>query len=128
MAKLEKGRLFLRLATHTLLFGMKKIPIAGDILELAQGCYKIVRDEQNKASVQERLARIEEAAALSAQEARLIAQEVIKEQQRAGEIIEADKAEAIYECLMFMPKKIFINALVPKNSYDLHRKEFSMFL
>jgi formylglycine-generating enzyme required for sulfatase activity len=106
MAQLNKGSILLRCAVHALSVGLKEIPGVGAVVELAYGWFEIFRSEYHKADFQERLAQLEEAAAMSPNEARTIAREVIEAERATGAVISEEKAEAITDLLAFVPATI----------------------
>jgi formylglycine-generating enzyme required for sulfatase activity len=106
MPQLNKGSLLLRCAVHALQVGLEKMPVVGAVVELAQGWFEIFRDEYHQANFQERLAQLEEAAAMSPNEARAIAREVIEAERATGAVISEEKAEAIADLLAFVPATI----------------------
>ena len=106
MPKLDKGKVLLRCAAHALFVGLRVIPGVGMAVEIAHGWFDIFRDELRKAGFKERLLQLEEAAAISPSEARVIADEFIAEQRAQDVVISEEKANAICDLLTFMPATI----------------------
>ncbi|MDM8568782.1 protein kinase [Thiotrichales bacterium HSG1] len=106
MPKLNKGKLLLRCAAHALFVGLKEIPGVGMAVEIGQGWFDIVWDEQRKAGFGERLEQLEQAATILPGEARTIADDFITEQRTKGITVVEEQAEAIRDLLMFMPATI----------------------
>ncbi len=106
MAKLNKGQIFLKCMTYALFVGLDQIPGVGAIVDLVAGWHKIIEEEQNKLTLEERIVQLEEAARTSPDTARQLALEFLQEKQRQGEVISEEKIAAICDLLAFTPATI----------------------
>ena len=106
---LEKGKLFLKIATRVLLYGLKQIPGVGMALDLAeefQAAVQELRKQQDQVGLEERLARIEEAMALTPVQAREAAREALAEERTRGTPIPAEREAALLDLLSALPATI----------------------
>jgi len=104
----KKGELLKQL-THLLIRSLKQIPVAGAIVELAIDWKEVcgqIRQEQVNLELVERIAQLEEAAALSPAQAREIAQAVIAEERQQGQNISRDQEEAVLDLASSTPATI----------------------
>jgi len=106
MPQLEQGKLLHKRLIHLLICGMKQVPVAGAIVEFAADWWKFSEDlqqQQKQLALEERIAQLEEAMAITPEQARAIAQEVIAEQ---GLEISEEKAQAVTAIASALPANI----------------------
>ena len=105
-ARANKGDLLIKMAAHALLVGLQEIPIAGVVVKIGHGCWKILRDHQQALPEPERLLQLEQAAACSPDEVRAAAEEAIAELRHQGTSVDAARAEAVTDLIAVMPARI----------------------
>lgn len=106
MAALNKGKIFHKCLVHTLLTLVKKIPVAGGLIELPLDWIDSVSEEQDKLALEERIAQLEQAAALTPQVAREIAATVVQEQRAQGMLVDAEREQAVLDIAAFIPATV----------------------
>ncbi len=102
----KKGSLLYKRLIYILVFGMKKIPLVGEVIEFADGWRKIegkLQEEQAQLQVAERIEQLEEAMHMTPQEVRLIGQEMITDARRQGHTISNEREQAIMAIAATMP-------------------------
>ncbi|OQW91782.1 MAG: hypothetical protein BWK79_16160, partial [Beggiatoa sp. IS2] len=105
----EKGKIFLKFMVQAMMYGLKQTPganIAIDLYKEWQKAAAEVRQQQEEVSQDERIARLESAAALSPQEARVIAGEVVAEIQQQGQAVPDEQAEILADLASTVPALI----------------------
>lgn len=107
---LKKGELLLKRITHSLIYSLKRVPVAGAVVELTtvgwQEVSNKIRQEQAQLELAERITQLEEAAIISPAQAREIAQAVIAEERQKGQVISADQEAAMVDIASSMPATI----------------------
>lgn len=106
MAGIYTGKMLLKMATYALLVGMEEIPVLGAVVKIGRGCWEILRDAQDQATPDERIAQLEQAAAVTPAEAIAVATEAIAEARQQGQVIAAPLAEAVADLIAVMPAQI----------------------
>jgi hypothetical protein len=103
MAKLDKGKCFLKAAAHALLAGLEEVPGYGVAIKMARSGYEKLRELQDEAEQNARIEQLEQAGVCSPAEARAAAAEFIAEQRAHGVEIAADKEAAILDLIAATP-------------------------
>jgi len=104
-----KGKLLYQRLIYILIFGMKQVPLAGQVVEFVKGWRDIegkLQKEQAQLQLAQRIEQLEEAIAMSPEEVRAIAQEMIAEARRQGTVISDEKAKAVTEIAATMPATV----------------------
>lgn len=104
-----KGKLLYQRLIYILIFGMKQVPLAGQVIEFVKGWRDIeghLQKEQEKLQLAQRIEQLEEAIAMTPEEVRAIAQEMIAEARRQGTVISDEKAKAVTEIAATMPATV----------------------
>lgn len=109
MPQLEKGKLLHKRLIHLLICGMKPVPIAGAVVEFVADWWKFsdeLQQNQQRLALEERVAQLEEAMAITPEQARAIAQEVIAAERQQGLEISEEKAQAVTAIASALPANI----------------------
>jgi cell division protein FtsB len=104
-----KGKLLYQRLIYILIFGMKQVPLAGQVIEFVKGWRDIegkLQKEQELLQLAQRIEQLEEAIAMTPEEVRAIAQEMIAEARRQGAVISDEKAKAVTEIAATMPATV----------------------
>lgn len=104
-----KGKLLYQRLIYILIFGMKQVPVAGQVIEFVKGWRDVegkLQKEQEKLQLAQRIEQLEEAIAMTPEEVRAIAQEMIAEARRQGAVIYDEKAKAVTEIAVTMPATV----------------------
>jgi hypothetical protein len=104
-----KGKLLYQRLIYILIFGMKQVPLAGQVIEFVKGWRDIegkLQKEQELLQLAQRIEQLEEAIAMTPEEVRAIAQEMLAEARRQGTVISDEKAKAITEIAATMPATV----------------------
>ena len=105
----EKGRFFLKFMVRAMICSLKKVPgveLSVEIYEAWRDAASDVRAEQDQASYEERIARLEEASQFSPSEAQTLSKEVIAEMRKQGEVISEAQEKWVAELTSVVPSLI----------------------
>ena len=104
-----KGKLLYQRLIYILIFGMKQVPLAGQVVEFVKGWRDIegkLQKEQAQLQLAQRIEQLEEAIAMSPEEVRAIAQEMIAEARQQGKTISPEQEQAVTAIAATMPATV----------------------
>ncbi len=107
--QLEPGKLLHKRLIHILICGMKQVPVAGAMVEMAADWWKFsdeLRQDQQRLVLEERVAQLEEAMAITPEQARAIALEMIAAERQQGQVISEETAQAVTAIAGALPANI----------------------
>jgi formylglycine-generating enzyme required for sulfatase activity len=95
--------------TRVIVVGMKRLPVVGGFIELADECaaeVESIKKDQQMKTLEERVKELEGAMKIGGEEARKIAEEVVAEERKKGAEISEEKEKAIMDIAEIMPASI----------------------
>jgi len=104
-----KGKLLYQRLIYILIFGMKQVPLAGQVIEFVEGWRYIegeLQQDQDQLQLAQRIEQLEEAIAMSPEEVRAIAQEMIAEARQQGKTISPEQEQAVTAIAATMPATV----------------------
>jgi eukaryotic-like serine/threonine-protein kinase len=104
-----KGKLLYQRLIYIVMFGMKQVPLAGQVIEFVKGWRDIegnLQKEQEKLQLAQRIEQLEEAIAMTPEEVRAIAQEMIADARRQGKNISPEQEQAVTAIAATMPATV----------------------
>lgn len=105
----QLGKLLVGVAARCLIVTLKQIPGVGACVEYGDEAVAVarrLREEQDKLKLDRRIKQLEEAAALTPEDARAIAENAVRQALAEGQKISPAHAEAVWDLMAAMPARI----------------------